>query len=139
MKFRQAVDLKKNQSSLTKKFRDLLHIAGMGSSLGVGFNPGSPDTIIPKLIMIEMMMMMIQLFYYHTGNLIGFIPGSPDPRQQAAAEGEQAQGLVHLIVNIISNTSHLCPTILQSYNRYTGSAQQQGSDILEATTHHIKV
>merc|ERR1712156_825685 len=59
--------------------RDLLHIAGMGSSLGVGFNPGSPD-----------------------------------PRQQAAAEGEQAQG-------------------------YTGSAQQQGSDILEATTHHIKL
>merc|ERR1719517_81366 len=59
--------------------RDLLHIAGMGSSLGVGFNPGSPD-----------------------------------PRQQAATEGEQAQG-------------------------YTGSAQQQGSDILEATTHHIKL
>merc|ERR1712088_1063060 len=59
--------------------RDLLHIAGMGSSLGVGFNPGSPD-----------------------------------PRQQAGAEGEQAQG-------------------------YTGSAQQQGSDILEATTHHIKL
>jgi len=60
-------------------YMDLLHIAGMGSSLGVGFNPGSPD-----------------------------------PRQQAAAEGEQAQG-------------------------YTGSAQQQGSDILEATTHHIKL
>ena len=91
MKLRQAVNLKKNQSTLTKKFRDLLHIAGMGSSLGVGFNPGSPDTIIPKLILIEMMM-MIQLFYNHTGILIGFIPGSPDPRQQAAAEGEQAQG-----------------------------------------------
>merc|ERR1712156_619631 len=45
---------------------------------------------------------------------VGFNPGSPDPRQQAAAEGEQAQG-------------------------YTGSAQQQGSDILEATTHHIKL
>ena len=86
-------------------------------------------------------MMMIQLFYNHTGNLIGFITGSPDPRQQAAAEGEQAQGLVHLIVNIINiiNSMHLRPTILQSYNRYTGSAQQQGSDILEATTHHIKV
>ena len=86
-------------------------------------------------------MMMIQLFYNHTGNLIGFITGSPDPRQQAAAEGEQAQGLVvvHLIVNIIINSLHVCPTILQSYNRYTGSAQQQGSDILEATTHHIKV
>jgi hypothetical protein len=24
-------------------FRDLLHIAGMGSALGVGFNPSSPD------------------------------------------------------------------------------------------------
>jgi len=59
--------------------RDLLHIAGMGSSLGVGFNPASPD-----------------------------------PRQQAAGEGEQASG-------------------------YTASAQQQGSDILEATTHHIKL
>merc|ERR1719397_1794498 len=59
--------------------RDLLHIAGMGSSLGVGFNPGSPD-----------------------------------PRQQAAAEGEQASG-------------------------YTGSAQQQGSDILEATSHQLKL
>merc|ERR1711962_185253 len=60
--------------------RDLLHIAGMGSALGVGFNPGSPD-----------------------------------PRQAAAAEAEAAAG-------------------------YTGSsAQQQGSDILEATTHHIKL
>merc|ERR1712212_1312735 len=59
--------------------RDLLHIAGMGSSLGVGFNPASPD-----------------------------------PRQQAAGEGEQASG-------------------------YTAAAQQQGSDILEATTHHIKL
>merc|ERR1712212_1432215 len=59
--------------------RDLLHIAGMGSSLGVGFNPGSPD-----------------------------------PRQQAAEGEQQASG-------------------------YTGSAQQQGSDILEATTHHIKL
>ena len=53
MKFRQAVDLKKNQSTLTKKFRDLLHIAGMGSSLGVGFNPGSPDTMIPNLMKLE--------------------------------------------------------------------------------------
>ena len=58
MKFRQAVDLKKNQSTLTKKFRDLLHIAGMGSSLGVGFNPGSPDRIIPNLIIMEIMMMI---------------------------------------------------------------------------------
>ena len=137
MKFRQAVDLKKNQSTLTRKFRDLLHIAGMGSSLGVGFNPGSPDTIIPNLIIME----IDELFYNQTGNLNGFNPGSPDPRQQAAAEGEQAQGLVvvHLMVNIIINYLHLCPTIPQSYNRYTGSAQQQGSDILEATTHHIKV
>merc|ERR1711962_1820926 len=60
--------------------RDLLHIAGMGSALGVGFNPGSPD-----------------------------------PRQAAAAEAEAAAG-------------------------YTGSsAQQQGSDILEATTHHMRL
>merc|ERR1712212_899503 len=59
--------------------RDLLHIAGMGSALGAGFHPNSPD-----------------------------------PRQQAAGEGEQASG-------------------------YTAAAQQQGSDILEATTHHIKL
>merc|ERR1719362_1038894 len=58
--------------------RDLLHIAGMGSSLGVGFNPASPD-----------------------------------PRQQAAAEGEQASG-------------------------YT-AAQQQGSDILDAKSHDLKL
>ena len=58
MKFRQALDLKKNQSTLTRKCRDLLHIAGMGSSLGVGFNPGSPDTIIPKLIIMEIIMMI---------------------------------------------------------------------------------
>ena len=91
MKFRQAVDLKKNQLTRTKIFRDLLHIAGMGSSLGVGFNPGSPDRIIPNLIIMEIMM-MIKLFYNHTRNLNGFNTGSPDPRQQAAAEGEQAQG-----------------------------------------------
>ena len=30
--------------------------------------------------------------YIYTGNLNGFNAGSPDPRQQAAAEGEQAQG-----------------------------------------------
>jgi len=60
--------------------RDLLHIAGMGSALGVGFNPQSQD-----------------------------------PRQAAGAEAEAAAG-------------------------YSGSsAQQQGSDILEATTHHIKL
>ena len=58
MKFRQAVDLKKNQSTLTRKFRDLLHIAGMGSSLGVGFNPGSLDKIIPTLIIMEIIMMI---------------------------------------------------------------------------------
>ena len=38
---------------MTRKIRDLLHIAGMGSSLGVGFNPGSPDTMIPDLIIME--------------------------------------------------------------------------------------
>ena len=65
MKFRQAVDLKKNQSSLTKKFRDLLHIAGMGSSLGVGFNPGSPDRIIPNLIRMEIMMIKRNYFKSH--------------------------------------------------------------------------
>lgn len=61
--------------------RDLLHIAGMGSALGVGFNPQSQD-----------------------------------PRQAAqaaaAADAEAADGF---------------PT------------QQQGSDILEAKTHHIKL
>ena len=31
-----------------------------------------------------------------------------------------------------------CFSYLFSYSRYTASAQQQGSDILEATTHHIK-
>ena len=65
MKLRQAVDLKKNQSTLTKKFRDLLHIAGMGSSLGVGFNPGSPDRIIPNLIRMEIMMIKRNYFKSH--------------------------------------------------------------------------
>jgi ATP-dependent Clp protease ATP-binding subunit ClpX len=61
--------------------RDLLHIAGMGSTLGVGFNPASPD-----------------------------------PRQAGGGGEGEATGA------------------------YSGpSAQQQGSDILEATTHHIKV
>lgn len=61
--------------------RDLLHIAGMGSALGVGFNPQSPD-----------------------------------PRQAAAPGGAEGEGAA------------------PGY-----SAQQQGSDILEATTHHIKL
>jgi len=61
--------------------RDLLHIAGMGSALGVGFNPQSPD-----------------------------------PRQATAGQDAEASP------------------------GYAGpSAQQQGSDILEATTHHIKL
>jgi len=63
--------------------RDMLHIAGMGSALGVGFNPQSPD-----------------------------------PRgQERAGPGSQAPD--------------------QESQGY--SAQQQGSDILEATTHHIKL
>ena len=65
MRFRQAVDLKKNQSKVTKKFRDLLHIAGMGSSLGVGFNPGSPDTMIPNLMKLEIMMKITIILQSH--------------------------------------------------------------------------
>ena len=60
-------------------FRDLLHIAGMGSALGVGFNPNSPD-----------------------------------PRTQAEppAEGQATAA---------------------------GNVADHGSDILEATSHHLKL
>ena len=83
----EAVQLKKNQSALTRKCRDLLHIAGMGSSLGVGFNPGSPDKIIPKLIIMEIMMITIFLCTFTMVILMGsmqvlLIPGNKQlPRE----------------------------------------------------------
>jgi len=59
--------------------RDLLHIAGMGSALGVGFNPNSPD-----------------------------------PRTQTEAPGDGQATMA-------------------------GYTTTQGSDILEATSHHLKL
>jgi len=59
--------------------RDLLHIAGMGSALGVGFNPNSPD---------------------------------PRTQAEAPAEGQATAA---------------------------GNAAAHGSDILEATSHHLKL
>jgi len=63
--------------------RDLLHIAGMGSALGVGFNPGSPD-----------------------------------PRTASGTEE--------------ASTGGAGPTP-------TASDNSHGSDILEATSHHLKL
>ena len=62
--------------------RDLLHIAGMGSALGAGFNPGSPD-----------------------------------PRTQAEAPPSDGNATA------------------AGYAAANGS----GSDILEATSHHLKL
>lgn len=42
-KFPNDLSADPNNNRHLPSHRDLLHIAGMGSALGVGFNPGSPD------------------------------------------------------------------------------------------------
>ena len=49
--------------NVVKYCRDLLHIAGMGSALGVGFNPNSPDPRHQAEQQQQVGQLLVSLFY----------------------------------------------------------------------------